>query len=45
MFNVNAAPTHLQLIGWVLYIVIILPLFLVRSGMVGAKHPTPQGEQ
>ena len=45
MFNVNASPTHLQLIGWVLYIVIILPLFLVRSGMVGAKHPTPNGEQ
>ena len=45
MFNVNASPTHLQLIGWVLYIVIILPLFLVRSGMVGATHPTPQGEQ
>lgn len=45
MFNVNASPTHLQLIGWVLYIVIILPLFLVRSGMVGAKHPTPKGEQ
>lgn len=45
MFNVNASPTHLQLIGWVLYIVIILPLFLVRSGMVGAKHLTPQGEQ
>ena len=45
MFNVNASPTHLQLIGWVLYIVIILPLFLVRSGMVGTKHPTPKGEQ
>ena len=45
MFNVNASPTHLQLIGWVLYIAIILPLFLVRSGMVGAKHPTPKGEQ
>ena len=45
MFNANASPTHLQLIGWVLYIVIILPLFLVRSGMVGAKHPTPKGEQ
>ena len=45
MFNVNASPTQLQLIGWVLYIVIILPLFLVRSGMVGAKHPTPKGEQ
>lgn len=45
MFNVNASPTHLQLIGWVLYIVIILPLFLVRSGMVGAKHPIPKGEQ
>ena len=45
MFNVNASPTHLQLIGWVLYIVIILPLFLVRSGMVGAKHPTLKGEQ
>ena len=45
MFNANASPTHLQLIGWVLYIVIILPLFLVRSGMVGAKHLTPQGEQ
>ena len=45
MFNVNASPTHLQLVGWVLYIVIILPLFLVRSGMVGAKHPTPKGEQ
>ncbi len=45
MFNVNASPTHLQLIGWMLYIVIILPLFLVRSGMVGAKHPTPKGEQ
>ena len=41
MFNANASPTHLQLIGWVLYIVIILPLFLVRSGMVGAKHPIP----
>ena len=45
MFNVNASPTHLQLIGWVLYTVIILPLFLVRSGIVGAKHPTPKGEQ
>ena len=45
MFNANASPTHLQLIGWVLYIVIILPLFLVRSGMVGATHPTPKGEQ
>lgn len=45
MFNVNASPTHLQLIGWMLYIAIILPLFLVRSGMVGAKHPTPKGEQ
>ena len=45
MFNVNASPTHLQLVGWVLYIVIILPLFLVRSGMVGAKHLTPKGEQ
>jgi len=45
MFNVNASPTHLQLIGWGRYIVIILPLFLVRSGMVGAKHPTPKGEQ
>ena len=45
MFNANASPTHLQLIGWVLYIVIILPLFLVRSGMVGAKHPTSKGEQ
>jgi len=45
MFNANASPTHLQLIGWVLYIVIILPLFLVRSGMVGTKHPTPKGEQ
>ena len=45
MFNVNASPTHLQLIGWVLYIVIILPLFLVRSGIVGAIHPTPKGEQ
>lgn len=45
MFNVNASPTHLQLIGWVLYIAIILPLFLVRSGMVGAKHPTLKGEQ
>ena len=45
MFNANASPTHLQLIGWVLYIVIILPLFLVRSGMVGPKHPTPKGEQ
>lgn len=40
MFNANASPTHLQLIGWVLYIVIILPLFLVRSGMVGPKYPT-----
>ena len=45
MFNVNAAPTHLQLIGWVLYIVIILPLFLVRSGMIGSQHHTPQGEK
>lgn len=45
MFNANAAPTHLQLIGWVLYIVIILPLFLVRSGMIGSHHHTPQGEK
>ena len=45
MFNVNASPTHLQLIGWVLYIVIILPLFLVRSGMIGSQHHTPQGEK
>ena len=45
MFNANAAPTHLQLIGWVLYIVIILPLFLVRSGMIGSQHHTPQGEK
>ena len=45
MFNVNAAPTHLQLIGWVLYIVFILPLFLVRSGMIGSHHHTSQGEK
>ena len=45
MFNVNASPTHLQLIGWVLYIVIILPLFLVRSGMIGLQHHTLQGEK
>lgn len=45
MFNVNAAPTHLQLIGWVLYIVFILPLFLVRSGMIGSQHHTSQGEK
>ncbi len=45
MFNANAAPTHLQLIGWVLYIVIILPLFLARSGMIGSQHHTPQGEK
>lgn len=45
MFNANAAPTHLQLIGWVLYIVIILPLFLVRSGMIGLHHHTLQGEK
>ena len=45
MFIVKAAPTHLQLIGWVLYIVIILPLFLVRSGMIGSHHHTPQGEK
>ena len=45
MFNVNSAPTHLQLIGWVLYIVIILPLFLVRSGIIGSHHHTPQGEK
>lgn len=45
MFNANASPTHLQLIGWVLYIVIILPLFLVRSGMIGSQHHTPQGEK
>ena len=45
MFNANASPTHLQLIGWVLYIVIILPLFLVRSGMVGPKYPPSKGEQ
>lgn len=45
MFNVNASPTHLQLIGWVLYIVIILPLFLVRSGMIGLQRHTLQGEK
>lgn len=38
MFNVNASPTHLQFIGWVLYIIIILALFLVRSGMIGSQH-------
>ena len=45
MFNANASPTHLQLIGWVLYIVIILPLFLVRSGMIGSQHHTQQREK
>lgn len=45
MFNVNASPTYLQLIGWLLYIVIILPLFLVRSGMIGLQHHTLQGEK
>ena len=46
MFNVNASPTHLQFIGWVLYIIIILALFLVRSGMIGSQHHhTLQGEK
>lgn len=50
MFNLNAAPTLLQLLGWVLYIAIVLPLFLNRSGMLGgcsphapSATPTPQG--
>ena len=50
MFNLNAAPTLLQLLGWVLYIAIVLPLFLNRSGMLGGRSPhapsatpTPQG--
>lgn len=34
MFNLNAAPTHLQVIGWCAYMVIVLPLFLIRSAMV-----------
>ncbi|WP_026460518.1 iron uptake transporter permease EfeU [Schaalia suimastitidis] len=38
MFNLNAAPTHLQVLGWCFYMAIVLPIFLVRSGMVGPKR-------
>lgn len=31
MFNVNLSPTWLQVIGWALYLVIVLPLFIVQS--------------
>lgn len=31
MFNLNLSPTHFQVAGWVLYIVIVLPLFLRQS--------------
>nr|WP_269213860.1 iron uptake transporter permease EfeU [Schaalia sp. lx-260] len=31
MFNLNAAPTHLQFFAWLIYIVSVLPIFLVRS--------------
>lgn len=34
MFNLNAAPTHLQVIGYLSYLAIVLPIFLVGSGMV-----------
>lgn len=40
MFNVNLAPTHLQVIGWVLYLIIVLLLFLrqnSRPATSGAK--------
>ena len=31
MFNVNLAPTHLQFFGWLVYLVIVLPLFIVKT--------------
>lgn len=31
MFNVNLSPTWLQVAGWVAYLVVVLPLFVVRS--------------
>lgn len=37
MFNLNAAPTHAQFIGWVAYMLVVLPLFLRTCG-VGARR-------
>lgn len=37
MFNLNASPTHLQFAGWWIYMLIVMPLFLIKSGIV--KNP------
>lgn len=38
MFNLNVAPTVLQVLGWAVYLVVVLPLF-VRSSLVGRTAP------
>ncbi len=37
MFNLNVAPTALQVLGWCLYLAVVLPLF-VRSSRGGHVH-------
>lgn len=43
MFNLNAAPTHLQVAGWILYIVVVIPLFARTAGWIKrAPHNLPE---
>lgn len=39
IFNVNLSPTHLQAAGWLLYLVIVLPLFLKVMAPARRKAP------
>lgn len=50
MFNLNLAPTYLQVIGWVVYLVIVLPIFIInirgtRRAVKRAEHSghSPEG--
>lgn len=44
MFNLNVAPTLLQVLGWVLYLCTVLPLFVLRSRTPRRAH-TPESTQ
>lgn len=41
MFNVNLAPTLLQTIGWWLYLIVVLPMFLIRSNILTPATAAP----
>lgn len=39
MFNLNASPTHAQFIGWALYLIIVLPVFIRQAGLFTPRSP------